>query len=38
MVHAKGDFGVGIVVFSSNALVDEQYYHTRTSGQEGKEF
>ena len=21
-----------------NALVDEQYYHTRTSGQEGKEF
>ena len=21
-----------------NALVDEQYYHTRTCGQEGKEF
>ena len=21
-----------------NALVDEQYYHDRTSGQEGKEF
>ena len=21
-----------------NALVDERYYHTRTSGQEGKEF